>query len=180
MGIAPRRARFERLVRPVLGDLFRFARRLARDEAAAEDLLQTALERGLGRLDQLDDERAFKVWQSRVLYRTFLDERARKQDVPMESEALEGAVLRLDRGPARPDEQAVAAEVGRDVRDALDALPIEQRDAVWLVDGQGFTYAEAAGVLGVAIGTAASRVARGRLTLRGSLQALAIEQGVVR
>lgn len=174
------RARFDRLVRPVLGDLFRFARRLCGDVASAEDLLQAALERGLANLDQLADERAFKVWQSRTLYRTFLNETARRKDVPTESEALDRAVLRLDRGPALPDERLAAQQVGRRVHDALDGLPPDQREAVWLVDGQGFSYAEAAQVLEVAIGTAASRVARGRLALRGALQELAIEQGVMR
>jgi RNA polymerase sigma-70 factor (ECF subfamily) len=174
------RARFDRLVRPVLGDLFRFARRLAGDDAAAEDLLQAALERGLAHVDQLADDRAFKVWQSRVLYRTFLNDRVRRKDVPTEPEALEGAVLKFQRGPATPDERLAQTEIGRAVKHALDALPADQREAVWLVDGQGFSYAEAADVLGVPVGTTASRVARGRMALRGALQAVAVEQGVAR
>jgi RNA polymerase sigma-70 factor (ECF subfamily) len=169
--------RFERLVTPVLPDLFRFARRLAGSDPAAEDLLHAALEKGLARLGQLADDGAFKVWQSRVLFRTFLDLRAKRTEIPMEAEALDN-VIAFDR--TRPDVLAGASELGDRVRGALDGLPPDQRDAVWLVDGQGLTYAETADLLGIAPGTAASRVARGRLALRTSLATVAAEQGVTR
>ena len=171
----PRGRRFERLVRPVLGDLYRFARRLTGSDSAAEDLLQTALERGLTRLDQLSDERAFKVWQSRVLYRAWLNERAKRRDELMDA-TFQARLLAAT--PTGPEQRAVTAQMGRTVRDALQALPEDQREAIWLVDGQGFSFAEAAEVLGIPMGTAASRVGRGRVALRGSLASVAAEQGV--
>ena len=55
------------------------------------------------------------------------------------------------------------------VRDALAALPVEQRAALILVDVQGYPVAEAALILGVAEGTVKSRCARGRARLARSL-----------
>ncbi|MCA9488863.1 MAG: sigma-70 family RNA polymerase sigma factor [Myxococcales bacterium] len=170
-------ARFERLVRPVLGTLYRFAVRLTRDPVTAEDLVQQSLLRGLARLSQLQDDGAFEVWQCRVLYTTFLNSRPRRDEVQLD-EGTEGHVIPLDR--ARPDRQAERRQLGQRLSDAMDGLPADQREAVWLIDGQGLSFAEAAGVLGVPPGTVASRVARGRLALRGTLAAVAADEGVGR
>ena len=48
-------------------------------------------------------------------------------------------------------------------------LSNEMRAAVWLIDGEGLSYDEAAGVLGVPAGTIASRVSRARVQLRRAL-----------
>jgi RNA polymerase sigma-70 factor (ECF subfamily) len=171
------RRRFGELVRPILADLYRFARRLTRDPVTAEDLLQQALLRGMDRLPQLQDERAFKVWQSRVLYTTFLDARDRRETMWIEGQD-DDVVVPLERpGPDRDHERR---ELGTAIRDALDRLPADQRDAVWLVDGQGLKFGEAAGVLGVPPGTVASRVARGRMALREELKQIAADEGVGR
>ncbi len=162
--------RFERLVLPVLGDLHRFARRLAGD--GAEDLLQASLERGLGRITSLRDDRVFKVWQSRVLFNTWRDQNAKLVEFPTDR------VDEIAHDRSGPEQAASDSQTGARIREAVDALPPEQRDAVWLVDGQGCGYHEAAEILGAPPGTIASRVARGRLALRVSLAELAAEQGV--
>lgn len=172
------RRRFDALVRPVLGDLYRFARRLTRDPVAAEDLVQQALLRGLDRLSQLQDDGAFKVWQSRVLFTTFLDAPDRRETMWIEGKDADDVVVPLER--PRPDREAERRGLGAAIADALDRLPAEQREAVWLVDGQGFKFGEAAAVLGVAPGTVASRVARGRIALREDLREVAADEGVGR
>ncbi|MBT3220326.1 MAG: RNA polymerase sigma factor, partial [Proteobacteria bacterium] len=82
---------------------------------------------------------------------------------------------------ADPHQRLVAKQMGDTLLSALDELPEKQRDAVWLVDGQGFKYAEVADILDISPGTAASRVARGRETLRTNrtLRAMAQDQGVI-
>ena len=174
-------ARFDRLVRPVLAELYRFAHRLTRDPVDAEDLLQQSLLRGLDRLPQLHDDGAFRVWQSRVLYTTFLNGREKRTDMPQEEATAGDNVVPLHATPGGgPERELQRRRLGDHVNDALSALPLEQREAVWLVDGQGFAFGEAAQVLGIAPGTVASRVARGRLALRTSLAAVAAEEGVGR
>jgi len=174
----PQPQRFEVLLRPTLAGLRRFAVRLTRDPVGAEDLLQQALVTGLSRFDQLEDEGAFRVWVSRILFRTHLNRRKRKTEQALDPAILDN-VVSLDAarspGPLKHYERARLAD---DLSAALDTLPEDQRDAVWLVDGQGFKFAEAAKILEIPPGTAASRVARARLTLRGLLQNVALEEGV--
>lgn len=51
------------------------------------------------------------------------------------------------------------------VRDALQRLPYDQKEALVLVGGTGLSYEEAADVCGCALGTIKSRVSRGRARL---------------
>jgi RNA polymerase sigma-70 factor (ECF subfamily) len=55
---------------------------------------------------------------------------------------------------------------------ALNAIPAEFREALLLVDAQELNYQEAAGVLGVPLGTIKSRVSRGRALMREALSHL--------
>ena len=57
-----------------------------------------------------------------------------------------------------------------DVLAALGRLPDEQRSALLLVSVEDLSYAEAAKVLGVPIGTVMSRLSRGRERLRRELE----------
>jgi RNA polymerase sigma-70 factor (ECF subfamily) len=57
----------------------------------------------------------------------------------------------------------------REILDALQAISPERRAAILMVAVEGFSYAEAANVLGVPAGTLMSRIARGREELRGLL-----------
>jgi RNA polymerase sigma-70 factor (ECF subfamily) len=48
----------------------------------------------------------------------------------------------------------------------LNRLPVEQRSVILLVSVEDLSYAEAASVLGIPVGTVMSRLARGRERLR--------------
>ena len=168
--------RFGALASPILEDLYRFARRLERnDPVKAEDLLQQALLRGLTNMGQLRKEDAFRVWMCRILFRVHLNNRQKPTE-----QLGDPDVIPFPNG-ADPHQQLVAKRIGETLLCALDALPEKQRHAIWLVDGQGFKYAEVAEILDISPGTAASRVARGRETLRTNrtLRALAQDQGVI-
>lgn len=167
--------RFDRLVTGVLDDLYRLALSLERDPVRAEDLLQSSLVRALDRMHQLRSDEAFRAWTGRIVYTTFANDRARRREEILPPEHLDN-VVNLD--GSRPDREAESSRAWAQLSAALDALPSDQREAVWLVDGLGFRFAEAAEVLGVPMGTTASRVARGREALRVSLGELAREQGV--
>jgi RNA polymerase sigma-70 factor (ECF subfamily) len=117
------------------------------------------------------------VWTSRILYRTFLNRcRRRKSDRSDPwSEQAERTVLPFP-GPA---DTLADKRLGVRLEAALSRLPEAQRQAIWLIDGQGFQFSEAAEILGVRPGTVASRVARGRAALRVDLDDVARERGVI-
>jgi len=167
------RARFDRLVRPVLDQLYRFALRLTGDGPAAEDLLQASLLRGATAVGQLQHDGAFRVWQSKVIFTTHANRASKRPDHWVPEAEADSNVLAFE----RPDPEGLAArqQVARRIADALARLPEVQRDAVWLVDGEGFTFAEAAEILGIPPGTASTRVVRGRMALRVSLSDLVKE-----
>ncbi len=175
----PAAQRFERLIQPTLEALHRFAHRLERDPVAADDLLQQSLLAAFRKLGQLKEDGAFKVWASRILFHTHLNRRKKRVESSVDPSTLEH-VVELDERRTSPEALTERSRLGARLASALDALPEPQRAALWLVDGQGFTFAEAAGVLGVPIGTTASRVARARTTLRTTLADVAREQGVIR
>jgi len=70
-------------------------------------------------------------------------------------------------------------ELSEAIRRALDKLPEEFRSAVVLVDIEDQSYAEAARVLGVPVGTVRSRLFRGRRLLQEDLLAYAEDAGLL-
>ena len=64
----------------------------------------------------------------------------------------------------RPDQESSLQ--WRDLLRGLNALPVEQRSVILLVSVEDLSYADAASVLGVPVGTVMSRLARGRERLR--------------
>jgi RNA polymerase sigma factor (sigma-70 family) len=79
-----------------------------------------------------------------------------------------------------PAEEVERWQLGEQLARALDELPDELRAAVWLVDVEGFTQREAAGMQDVPEGTIASRLFRGRRKLRDALETPAREARIWR
>lgn len=173
---------FEELSLPALDDLYRFACRLERNPARAADLLQDSLITGLRKFSQLSRSESFRSWMVAIIRRTFLNRRRRAEpSVGFDPEDPDRPVpLPAAAGEAGPDHRLLARQLAGELKAALDELPEEQRLAVFLIDVQGFTYAEAAEGLATTPGTVASRVARGRARLRDRLRHLARERGWAR
>jgi len=140
--------------------LRRYARALAGDAMRADDLVQDTLERALakGRLWRPGNLRA---WLLTLMHNLFVNQiRARRlvdyrspddlPDAPVRAQQLDGLEL-------------------RDLDQALQALPGEQREVLLLVGLEDLSYEEAARVLGIPVGTVMSRLSRGRDRLRGLL-----------
>jgi len=173
------RTRFNALVSEVFDDLYRFAVRLERDPVAAEDLLQTAMITAFSRIDQLRDEGAFRVWQSRIMLRAHQNRRRKRTEQAMAPETLDRVQDNVIALPSNPHKRLERARLADQLANAIDELPDGQRAAILLVDVEGFAMGEAAEVLEVPWGTIASRIARGRRALRVSLEGVAREQGVI-
>jgi RNA polymerase sigma-70 factor (ECF subfamily) len=145
--------------------LRRFARALTGSRDAADDLTQDTLERAWAKRELWQAGTNLRAWLFAVMHSVFVNGTRRWR--PTESlDALEGGM------PERADDGASAetAIAVRELREALQRLPDEQRQVVLLVGLEQFSYAEAAGVLDVPIGTVMSRLARGRERLRQLLE----------
>src|SRR5579871_13265 len=142
--------------------LRRFARSLTRHHADADDLVQVALEKALGRLDQWQRGTRLDSWMFTILRNSWLDEiRSRKrrdEHAPLDGDDAIGT------GPAAIDETLA-------IREAVSRLPEDKRTCLMLVLVEGLSYKEAAETLGIPIGTVTSRLARGREALQGVLGA---------
>jgi RNA polymerase sigma-70 factor (ECF subfamily) len=150
--------------------LYNLARWLARDPQEAEDLVQETYARALGAAHQFEAGSNLKAWLLRILRNTYLDGRRRARP-----EAAE--VENVDELPAPGGESADEAQsaqlralVADEVAAAVQALPEGWRTAI-LLDLEGLSEAEMAGVLGCAEGTVKSRLARARAALRERLAA---------
>lgn len=143
--------------------LRRYARALTGNAAAADDLVQDALERALVKRNLWQDGTDLRAWLFTVMHNVFVNQvrsAAASRTVPLDEDAVADMAH-----PPSTDRLEI-----RDLDVALRALPEEQRVVVLLVGLEQMTYDEAAHVLEVPIGTVMSRLSRGRERLRSLLQ----------
>jgi RNA polymerase sigma-70 factor (ECF subfamily) len=145
----------------LLPNLRRFARALCRNEAEADDLVQSTCERALARSQSFVPGTRLDRWLFKVMQNLWLDRgrtaAARREHVDLAAlPELAGADGRRD-GEAR-------VTLGR-VRARVADLPEQQRLVLALVVVEGLAYREAAERLGVPVGTVMSRLARARRSL---------------
>lgn len=154
------------LVRRHRGRVLRLATRLTGNPSDAEDLTQEVFVRALTAGDALRPD-AVEGWLHRVTTNLFLDHARRRSRVRVDpwGEHLEARV----RPAAAADVLLMGATFESDVEAALEALAPNVRAVVVLVDLEGLSYAEAASVLGLKVGTVRSRLHRGRSQLRRAL-----------
>ncbi|RKE20292.1 RNA polymerase sigma factor SigM [Streptomyces sp. TLI_171] len=146
--------------------LWAVAVRTLGDREEAADALQDALVSAFRAAAGFQNRSAVTTWLHRIVVNACLD-RARRRAV-RRAESLDRDPAPLDSALGTSEgaeSHAVRAETRREVAEALALLPAEQRAALVLVDLQGYPVAEAAEVLGVAVGTVKSRCARGRARL---------------
>jgi len=138
--------------------LRRYARALTGDDGEADDLIQDTLERALPRRAQWREGDSPRKWLFSILHNLHVDGLRRKSRRPPH--------VGLDSVGADQSAPAADGASGRDLDRALQLLASEQREVVLLVGLEGLSYAEAAEVLAIPIGTVMSRLARGRGRLR--------------
>jgi RNA polymerase sigma-70 factor, ECF subfamily len=153
---------FGELVRRHRDRLWALAIRTIGDREEAADAIQDALLSAHRAAGRFRGESAVTTWLHRIVVNACLDRMRRRQahpTVPLPDGAHSDDGVPYGREPAAPAHDHDTALV---VREALAALPVDQRAAIVLVDVQGYAVAEAAEILGVAEGTIKSRCARGR------------------
>ncbi|HSL72825.1 MAG TPA: sigma-70 family RNA polymerase sigma factor [Ilumatobacteraceae bacterium] len=158
---------FERYVLPEIEVLLRVANSLTRNHAEAEDLVQDTLLRAYRAIDGFDG-RYPRAWLLTILRNTHINRNRRRRP-----ELLRDPDLAIDRMiSAASDERTDAVvddEIDAEILRALAALDEPFRSVVELVDIDGLSYAEAAEMLEVPVGTVMSRLHRARSRIRDRL-----------
>lgn len=146
----------------LLPRLRRFARSITFNRDDADDLVQIAVERALGRSDQWEAGTRLDSWIFRIIKNAWIDEvrsRTRRDQVFAPEEAGE----HVGDNFAEVHQQRMA------IQKAMSMLSEDHRVVIALVLVDGMPYKEAAEVLEIPMGTLTSRLARAREALQGLL-----------
>jgi RNA polymerase sigma-70 factor (ECF subfamily) len=174
------RVRFEEEVLELADQVYRVARRLVSTKEEAEDLVQETYARAFRSRRSYTPGTNLRAWLFRILTNLNIDRGRRKQRTPDMQPMEEGDYYLYNRLAATAgddDEERVVERLSQDsIVDALAAVPHNYRDAVVLVDIGDFSYADAAQILDVPIGTVMSRLHRGRRILKQELATTAAEE----
>ncbi|MGH7468175.1 MAG: sigma-70 family RNA polymerase sigma factor [Longimicrobiales bacterium] len=184
-----RKPGFEEEALPWLDAVYRFALRLAAGrEAEAEDLTQETFLRAYRAWETFSPGTNARAWLFTICRNVFLRQqqvRARlpestSSELDADLEAL--AAIDVFHGTAfnDPERNFFHSIVDQEVVRAIDALPVEFREAVVLSDAEGLSYNDIATVLNIPKGTVKSRIFRGRRLLQQQLRDYALEMGYIR
>jgi len=143
----------------LLPRLRRFARSITFHREDADDLVQVAMERALGRSEQFTEGTRLDSWMFRIVKNAWIDE--------VRSRVRRGQVFAPEEeGEQVGDDSAEAHQQRLAVQKAMSLLSEEHRLVVGLVLVDGLSYKDAAEALEIPIGTLTSRLARARDALQ--------------
>ncbi|MGI8587279.1 MAG: sigma-70 family RNA polymerase sigma factor [Chloroflexia bacterium] len=171
-----KQALFEEVALVHLSGLYYAALRLSGQPADADDLVQETYTRAYAAFERFEQGTNARAWLYRIMNNLFLNQisRAEARRTRTFSATPPAELAAIPAGGAHdPAEILMAATLDSRLSEALRDLPPEFRSAVVAVDVGGFSYEEAAAMLGCPIGTVRSRLYRGRNMLRVRLLAAA-------
>jgi RNA polymerase sigma-70 factor (ECF subfamily) len=173
------RVRFEEEALALSDQVYRVARHLVRDPEEAEDLMQETYARAFRSWRSYTPGTNLRAWLLRILTNLNIDRGRRQQRSPDFRPLEEGDYFLYNRleetseGPT--DEERVVERLSQDdVVAALSSVPHDFRDVLVLVDIGDFTYADAAQILDIPVGTVMSRLHRGRRILKQAMAESAV------
>ena len=173
--VARDRVRFEEEALALADQVYRVARRLVGSREEAEDLVQETYARAFRSWRSYTPGTNLRAWLLRILTNLNIDRGRRIQRTPDTQPLEEGDYYLANKvaesqGEQALDEERVVERLSQDsIVDALSSLQHDFRDVVVLVDIGDFSYADAAQILDVPIGTVMSRLHRGRRQLKARL-----------
>jgi RNA polymerase sigma-70 factor, ECF subfamily len=173
------RVRFEEEALELADQVYRVARRLVGSREEAEDLMQETYARAFRSWQSYRPGTNLRAWLLRILTNLNIDRGRRKQRAPDMQPLEEGDYFLYNKleaaGDGPSDEEHVVERLSQnDVVAALSEVPHDFRDVVVLVDIGDFTYADAAQILDIPIGTVMSRLHRGRRILKQAMAESAV------
>jgi RNA polymerase sigma-70 factor, ECF subfamily len=167
------RARFEDEALTHAEHLYRIAVRLTGGRQAAEDLVQETYLRAFRAWRSYRPGTNLAAWLATIMRNANLDELRRQSrrpvQEPLDDDGDYYLYNRLAQSGPLPQDEVLARLSGTAIVSALGDLPPTFREVVVLVDVGDFSYADAAEILGIPIGTVMSRLYRGRRALKRAL-----------
>jgi RNA polymerase sigma-70 factor (ECF subfamily) len=152
---------FERLYRKHVGDVYRYALVVLRNEADAEDVTQTTFLNAYRAFEQGERPQKPQNWLIAIAHNVcrqrFRQSQRRPNEVAFEEELAEAVV----------DDDAVSAE---DIRRAIGHLAFNQRAALVMRELEGRSYQEIADILEVSVSAVETLIFRARRALREQLE----------
>jgi RNA polymerase sigma-70 factor, ECF subfamily len=150
---------FRPLIEKEIPRLRRYARALVRNRDNADDLVQDTLLRALAKIHLWQPGTDLRAWLFTLMHNQYVNSVRRA--------VREGNQTSLDAAAelGHSASQQVSLQL-RDLENALNRLPDEQRSVVLLIGLEGMRYEEVAEILGVPVGTIRSRLSRAREALR--------------
>ena len=171
--LAGHRQEFGTLVSRYQDKILAYVRYMGFDEADARDIAQDAFVRAFRHLRRCGEPDRFAGWLFRItanLCRT-----AGKRSSKRVAEPLEAHRTSLASSEAGPLEAAEASWTRRRVREALDALPADQREALVLMYLMGYSVTDIVEATGASSSAVKMRLKRGRDALRDQLEPMFTE-----
>src|SRR2546421_9720754 len=169
------RVRFEEDALALSDQVYRVARHLVGSREEAEDLMQETYARAFRSWRSYTPGTNLRAWLLRILTNLNIDRGRRVQRSPDVQPLEEGDYFLYNKleestRDTNLDEERVVERLSQDdIVGALSAVPHDFRDVIVLVDIGDFTYADAAQILEIPIGTVMSRLHRGRRILKQQL-----------
>jgi RNA polymerase sigma-70 factor (ECF subfamily) len=178
--VARERVRFEEEALELSDQVYRVARRLVGSREEAEDLVQDTYARAFRSWHQYQPGTNLRAWLLRILTNLNIDRGRRRQRAPEIQPLEEGDYFLYNKLEStisdgnRAEERVLERLSQNAVVEALADVPHDFRDVIVLVDIGEFSYAEAAQILDIPIGTVMSRLHRGRRILKQNLAEKAV------
>jgi RNA polymerase sigma-70 factor (ECF subfamily) len=141
-----------------LAALRAFSLSLTRNGSAADDLVQDTIVKAWSNIDKFTPGTNLRAWLFTILRNTFYSDRRKTKREVSDPDGIMAGKLAVK--PAHDGHLAMT-----DFKVAFDQLTAEQREVLILVGASGFSYEEAADMMGCAVGTVKSRANRARARL---------------
>jgi RNA polymerase sigma-70 factor, ECF subfamily len=175
------RVRFEEDALALSDQVYRVARHLASSREDADELMQETYARAFRSWRSFQPGTNMRAWLLRILTNLNIDRGRRQQRAPQMQPLEANDYFLYDRlaenGDGVSDEDRVVERLSQDdIVSALSAVPHDFRDVIVLVDLGDFSYADAAQILDIPVGTVMSRLHRGRRILKRELAESALEE----
>ncbi len=162
------------------------ARRLCRNLAEAEDLVQDTVIKAIRARDQFQTGTNLKAWLMKILRNAFINRYHRAAvertalATPLSDPIVDSWMSHASMRSMRdPEAFTLRPELGQALAASIDRLPEEFKVVVVLADAEGLSYREVAEVLDCPIGTVMSRLHRARKLLKADLVEHARDLGLV-